>query len=140
MSPQIHSLQAIYAMAGTAVRDVIAERGAQVDKHRYTLEHDQGHDPAELALAAAAYLNTAIDQMHGKEHPASEVPEEWPFDNGWKPGDVRRNLVKALALGLATLDRLDNAPRDSGEAAHEVAALELAEGRRADHRDRRERA
>lgn len=122
MIPVVHSLHAIFAMGGQGVNDVLAERAEQIDKHGYGLEHDLDHHPVDLASAAAAYLNTAIDQLHGKEHPASAVPEEWPFCSGWKPGDVRRNLVKALALGLATLDRLDNAPRDSGEAAHELRA------------------
>lgn len=126
MTPPIHSLQAIYAMAGPSVRAVLDERAAQIDKHRYTLEHDQAHQPEELASAAAAYLNTAIDQLGGKEHPVSEVPEEWPFDAGWKPGTPARNLVKALALGLAALDRMDNAPRDSCEAAFEVTELGVA--------------
>lgn len=134
---QIPSLDAVYAMAGPAIRDVIAERAAQVDKHGYTLEHDLDHHPVDLALSAAAYLNTAVDQLHGKEHPASAVPEEWPFCGGWKPGDARRNLVKALALGLATLDRLDNAPRDSGEAPHEIERARLADHHRATHLTRR---
>lgn len=36
-------------------------------------------------------------------------PLTWPFsDLDWKPTDVRRNLVKAAALLLAEIERIDN--------------------------------
>lgn len=39
---------------------------------------------------------------------AKEVPEGWPWDDvWWKPKDPRTNLVKAGALILAEIERMD---------------------------------
>ena len=46
-----------------------------------------------------------------------KAPKNWPWDAGWwKPSDRRRNLVKAGALILAEIERLDRLPTPpSGE-------------------------
>lgn len=105
------------ALTGAGLADVLAERVRQIDVEGFTLAHDLAHHPGGLALAAASYLNTAIDQLvHGTEHDATEEPDTWPWEReAWRPGDARANLVKALAIGLATLDRVD-AARPTEEA------------------------
>lgn len=44
-----------------------------------------------------------------------KAPQRWPWDAGWwKPSDRRRNLVKAGALILAEIERLDRLPSSPG--------------------------
>lgn len=81
--------------------DVQAERRRQVEAEGWTPEHDDLYCAAELPRAAAAYiLNGAND----------EAPAIWPFSaKWWKPSTARRDLVKACALALAEIERLDRA-------------------------------
>lgn len=99
------------AITGRGLADVMAERVRQIDDEGFTLDHDLLHHPGELALAAASYANTAIDQLHGKEHDPKEEPDTWPWQReAWRPGTPRENIVKATAILLAVLDRIDAAP------------------------------
>ncbi len=81
--------------------DVQAERRRQVTAEGWTPEHDDLYCAAELPRAAAAYiLNGAND----------EAPAIWPFSaKWWKPRDARSNYVRASALILAEIERLDRA-------------------------------
>lgn len=81
--------------------DVQAERRRQVEAEGWTPEHDDLYCAAELPRAAAAYiLNGAND----------EAPAIWPFSaKWWKPTSARRDLIKAGALILAEIERLDRA-------------------------------
>lgn len=97
-----------------ALRDVLAERQRQVSVEGWTLEHDDDHNPGELACAGAAYVLAAGDVLHpfsqGDAGFDSENPPDfWPTDWGFKPADPRRMLVKGVALGLAELERFDRA-------------------------------
>ena len=66
-----------------------------------TNEDDDGYHAAELPRAAAAYvLNGAND----------EAPYIWPWAKSWwKPRDARANYVRAAALLLAEIERIDRA-------------------------------
>ncbi|EMZ55212.1 hypothetical protein HMPREF1224_06954 [Pseudomonas sp. P179] len=81
--------------------DIQAERRRQVEAEGWTPEHDDLYCAAELPRAAAAYiLNGAND----------EAPAIWPFvAKWWKPRDARSNYVRAGALILAEIERLDRA-------------------------------
>ncbi|ENZ3813698.1 hypothetical protein ACV344_32020 [Pseudomonas aeruginosa] len=81
--------------------DVQAERRRQNTAEGWTPEHDDLYCAAELPRAAAAYiLNGAND----------EAPAIWPFSaKWWKPRDARSNYVRAGALILAEIERLDRA-------------------------------
>lgn len=81
--------------------DVQAERRRQITAEGWTPEHDDLYCAAELPRAAAAYiLNGAND----------EAPAIWPFSaKWWKPRDARSNYVRASALILAEIERLDRA-------------------------------
>lgn len=90
-----------------AMDDVIAERLRQVNAEGWSYEHDDEHDEGELAMAAAAYCEHAINQD-------DNVPGFWPWPAGqWKPKDRRRDLVRAAALIIAEIERLDRAARQS---------------------------
>lgn len=84
-----------------AARDVIAERQRQINIEDWTPAHDDLYCAAELPRAAAAYiLNGAND----------DAPYIWPFAaKWWKPKDARANYVRAAALILAEIERLDRA-------------------------------
>ena len=95
--------------------DVLAERRRQVAVEGFTAEHDDTHDDGQLALAACCYAMPEYQQgIRTAAHPMSPQPtilkRLWPWDpEWWKPSGARRNLVKAGALILAEIERLDRA-------------------------------
>mgnify|MGYP000899174808 CR=1 FL=1 len=96
----------LIASAGTetnAARDVLAERRRQIEVEGWTPEHDDEHGAGEMAAAAACYALNAAGC-------GCEVARNWPWDGSWwKPSTARRDLVKAAALILAEIERLDRA-------------------------------
>jgi len=92
-----------------AARDVMAERQRQVEAEGWTPEHDDQHDKGEMARAGAGY---AYHAGLSDEQRAKGLPQGWPAGwafSWWKPSDRRRDLVKAGALILAEIERLDRA-------------------------------
>lgn len=88
-----------------ALVDVKNERDRQHNEEHWTPEHDDRHSAGELAAAGACYAGFS-DAYPNRGEP----PEFWPFDDAWwKPSDYRRDLVKAAALILAEIERLDRA-------------------------------
>lgn len=95
--------------------DVMGERVRQMAVEGWTPEHDDCHDRAELAQAAACYAisGTPADEavfIHGRWKDPRDL--FWPRGFGlewWKPTNRRRDLVKAGALILAEIERLDRA-------------------------------
>ena len=88
-----------------AILDVVAERQRQKTIDGWTPEHDDEHCNGELAMAAVCYINETgtVNRNGGK-------PWGWPWDaSWWKPNARRRNLVKAGALILAEIERIDRA-------------------------------
>lgn len=81
-----------------AAADVLAERHRQIAVKGWTPEHDDTYIDFELAAAAIGY----IEPMEAENY----WPADW-HDDSFKPSDYRRNLVKATALLLAELERLD---------------------------------
>lgn len=90
--------------------DVQAERRRQVEAEGWTPEHDDEHDTGALASAAGCYA------MFSLAYPAGDPSHFWPWDKSWwKPSpDGRRNMVKAGALILAEIERLDRAAATQG--------------------------
>lgn len=101
-------LNATVSRLSQAARDVLAERQRQVEEEGWTPEHDDEHDEGELGMAAACYAMEGASNLtlSGDE---GEPPSIWPWDEEWwKPSpEPRRNLVKAAALILAEIERLD---------------------------------
>ncbi len=95
-----------------AVLDVAAERRRQVENEGYDPAHDDEHDNGSMAEAAASY---AYQAHNSKPCPAGKPPQGWPWDaEWWKPGNSRRMLVKAGALILAEIERLDRQASHTG--------------------------
>ena len=90
-----------------AARDVLTERERQMNEEGWTPEHDDEHDACEMAEAAAAYA------LHYSGWSEGGLPVEvWPADwsrKWWKPTTPRRDLIKAGALILAEIERIDRA-------------------------------
>ena len=84
-----------------AETDVLAERRRQVSKEGYSTRHDDEHDDGAMAVAAAYYA------LHGARGKGQVI---WPWDlEDCKPRDKRSNLVRAAALAIAEIERLDRA-------------------------------
>lgn len=93
-----------------AARDVLAERQRQISVEGWTPGDDDLHRNGELAEASAAYAQEAAA-------PCGGLPMGWPWAmHWWKPTTPRRNLVKAGALILAEIERLDRAAQRKGDA------------------------
>lgn len=100
-------------LASQAARDVLAERERQKAVEGWTEAHDDGHANESLAQAAACYAmpDPALRQV-GAGRGMKFVPMQWPSSwssTWWKPKDRRRDLVRAGALILAEIERLDRA-------------------------------
>jgi len=118
-----------------AALDVVDERRRQVAAERWTVKHDDAHVAGELAAAAACYATNAsvasrfvasgsipanrIDAAVGR----CEAPPGWPWSSRWwKPKGRRRDLVRAAALIIAEIERLDRAAeRETREQAEAKA-------------------
>lgn len=93
-----------------AATDVLDERQRQIEQEGWTAEHDDKHRDCELAAAAACYATCNSDSYLELRYRGAQLwPGTW---RGWfKGSSYRRNLVKAAALILAEIERLDR--RDS---------------------------
>ncbi|HFX0493929.1 TPA: hypothetical protein ACIDX0_004527 [Pseudomonas aeruginosa] len=89
--------------------DVQAERRRQITAEGWTPEHDDEHADGQMARAAACYA-LAGSSAPNDGTAALLVSLAWPWDEQWwKPSTARRDLVKACALALAEIERLDRA-------------------------------
>ena len=87
-----------------AFRDVLAERRRQIEAEGWTPAHDDRHGAHELAEAAACYCLSSVG------HTFDFFTMIWPWEQHWfKSSGPRRDLVKAGALILAEIERLDRA-------------------------------
>ena len=119
--------------------DVLAERRRQIEAEGWAPEHDDKHTRGDLTAAAANYaamaclaLNASCLTVCPDERPpltglgysagwpyGRQYALNWPWKRSWwKPGGVRRMLVKAGALILAEIERLDRAALLAQEADH----------------------
>ena len=91
--------------AGSALGDVHLERLRQIDVENRSPVDDDDYSLGQLAYAAAGYAQGSV--------PAQQVqgclrPSYWPWHpRWWKPGSPRRMLVKAGALILSEIERID---------------------------------
>lgn len=103
---------------GSAIGDIAAERQRQIEAEGWTPEHDDEHDDGQMATAAATYAYAASLPDRLREvisgiytiNNNSLARALWPWENSWwKPSTPRRDLVKAGALIVAEIERLDRA-------------------------------
>jgi hypothetical protein len=88
---------------------VLMERQRQIDEESFSAEQDDNYENFELGKAAAAYLGHAIIKDATRKQ-KTYAPGVWPWASAWwKPSDRCRDLVKAAALIIAEIERLDRA-------------------------------
>jgi len=108
---------ALTPLQTAATRDVLAERQRQISAEGWTPEHDDEHIPGTLSQAAGCYVEWNAWEAEYQRDGA--IPVNWPWAaEWWKPKDERRNLVRAGALILAEIERLDRAANKSVIAAN----------------------
>lgn len=81
-----------------AIADIIAERQRQQSVEGFSREQDDTYVGCQLAAAAICY----IEPMEAMSY----WPADW-HDDSFKPTNERRNLVKAAALIIAEIERID---------------------------------
>ncbi len=116
-------------MSGTAwaIEDIKRERERQKISEGWTTTHDDFHRSGEMARAAAAYAlqSTLGDPERSFEAEIGGSTQMWrrkyftvgtinisyllwPWESKWwKPTTPRRDLVKAAALIVAEIERID---------------------------------
>ncbi|HCR1388337.1 TPA: hypothetical protein ONA32_005803 [Pseudomonas aeruginosa] len=87
--------------------DVQVERRRQVEAEGYHGFRDSHYINYELSKAARAYIEVSWHALSGGL--PCKKPESWPWMAGFKWADGRTMLVKAGALILAEIERLDRA-------------------------------
>jgi hypothetical protein len=99
--------------------DIAAERRRQIEVEGWTPEHDDQHARGEMARAAACYAVTGSFSPNDLTPEAPDMmTRSWPWPREWwKPRGGRRDLVRAGALILAEIERLDRATLAADDAA-----------------------
>lgn len=101
-----------------AINDVLVERVRQLSEEGFDAKHDDQHTDGELSRAAACYAMGAVETMTGREPMTWDddfLSALWPWDRSWwKSKTARKDLVRAAALILAELERIDRASAPSG--------------------------
>jgi len=92
-----------------AIQEIEAERQRQIEAEGWTLEHDNEHVGGSMAAAAGCYaLFTDAYPNDG------QPPKDWPWEpKWWKPREYRRDLIRAGALIIAEIERLDRASQEA---------------------------
>lgn len=94
----------------TAIEEIAAERARQKAVEGWTEAHDDTHDHEEMASAAACYAMPRSFRRLAMPYVDDVLSRLWPWDSKWwKPDTRRRDLVKAGALIVAEIERLDRA-------------------------------
>lgn len=108
------------------VMEVLTERTRQIEQEGWSIDHDDGHRRNELALAAAVYASPyplRVQLLVQRPCGCRSVEEcfhtfgtvtwvdAWPFRQGPKRMNRRRDLIRAAALIVAEIERLDRKDR-----------------------------
>ncbi len=99
------------------VEEIAAERMRQISGEGFSLAHDDQYQNGELERAAAWYALASITKYNDvggidKRALFSDSFYGWPWHRGWwKPHAARRDLLRAAALLVAAIGRLDRAAK-----------------------------
>jgi len=113
-----------------AIRDGIAERLRQQAEEGFSPEHDDEHTAGELAAAASCYAFHASMSDHARNE-YQGVPLSWPIDWDecwWNPKSRRDDLIRAAALILTEIERLDRAADKTAIATCEACGHYIQDG------------
>jgi hypothetical protein len=108
-----------FPASGMVCDEIFVERCRVQEEECFNPPHDDEHRNGELARAAACYAFIAGSSDYMRQ--SDLIPPGWPWeDEAWKPGDRRRELIKAAQLIVAEVERLD---RDRAAAQHPVPLM-----------------
>lgn len=103
------------APLSAAHRSICDERIRQVVEERWNAESDDQHHTGAMAMAAACYALASVASVSDETEPGL-LQRLWPWARRWwKPRSARENLVRAGALIVAEIERLDRL--SGGDAA-----------------------
>lgn len=95
----------------SVIDEITVERKRQTEVENWSSEHDDLHDDRSLARVAGCYALAASYEDSARQHLLDGmVPIQWPPSwsiEWWKPTNRRRDLIKAAALIVAEIERLD---------------------------------
>lgn len=106
---------------------LLRERERQISVEGWTPEHDDIHTDGEMARAAAEYAKVGAsrweaDSARRDKSEGVLPPINWPWHaDWWKPRDRISNLVRAGALIIAELERIQ---RDRRPLQREIEKAE----------------
>lgn len=96
--------------------EIEEERERQQYDEGYTADNDDlycGPQAGELSRAAASYCASAASHLTGlicvNKSMGDYARRLWPWNNGFKPKKPREDLVRAGALIVAEIERIDRA-------------------------------
>lgn len=90
--------------------EIGAERRRQIEVEGYDAAHDDAHSAGEIARGAAVYAaGGGVFKVN-----ALQVPQQvWPYQWEYNPKDPRTNYVRAAAMLVAEIERMDRATAKS---------------------------
>lgn len=97
----------------SALKDVVSERNRQRNEEYYSDANDDTYVENELVRASASYVNHVVGRSwlypsKPSAYTSELVPDLWPWsEQAWKPKSPRQDLVRATALLVADIERLD---------------------------------
>jgi hypothetical protein len=98
----------------SAIDDIAAERKRQIEVEGWMPAHDDGHHRGQMAEAAACYALGTTRVRNVSFGSRERSIGLWPWAlKWWKPSERRRDLVKAGALIVAEIERLDRAAAET---------------------------
>lgn len=121
------------------IREIADERERQVTAEGWTPDHDDQHSGGTMAKAASCYALCAgvgLAITDGAEehydfpsagYMSAAVPRPpWPWtDEWWKPKDPRRDMIRAAALLVAEIERIDRATAAGIQNASDRSATDV---------------
>lgn len=96
----------------SVIDEIAAERKRQIEAEGWHPEHDDAHKNGEMGGAAACYIMRGLRITATGLHDRVElmVRDLWPWARDWwKPKNRRHDLIRAGALIVAEIERLDRA-------------------------------
>lgn len=98
-----------------ACLDVMNERNRQINNEHFSTEEDDNYEQNELLRASISYSTHALSRgwvyssnLGPQDYQSEEAPDLWGFDlDSWKPKNPRQDLVRAAALLVAEIERID---------------------------------
>jgi hypothetical protein len=92
----------------SALEEIAAERLRQVHVEGWAADHDDEHRGGAMAAAASCYAMAAHWWQNGWNPIGLTDRMAWPWARRWwKPRNPREDLIRAGALIVAEIERLD---------------------------------